>query len=642
MQKLFTYVIGVLLVCGAVSVKAQKQDRIQAIQDKLEQFSATLPQLHDKVQLSVNGVSIQDFLSALSKSSNLSISVDPKLNIRIADNFNNVTAQNVLVFLAKTYNLDISFIGTIISVDPYVDPAQSIIVPKEIKVKYNAPDNTLSVELNNDSLFSVTRKITQLSGKNILVAPALMGKKVTVFIAAAPFDNALEKIAFANEIKLVKTNDNFYLFQALGDGEENYVTGDKNIAVRKNFKPITSTGGGNLGLFVKTNASGQKVISCDATNASILDLVKTASQELGKNYFLYSDIKGTISMHITDVPYDAFMTAIFQGTDYTYRTENGIYMIGDRKLEGLRNNKVVVLQNRSIDTVQAMIPVEWKKGVEIKEFREQNTLLLSGSGPQIAELENYIKQLDQLVPMVMIEVTMVDINKSKTVTTGIKAGIADSVKTGGSVLPGINYTMGSGAINDFLNQLGGVTHLNLGHVAPNFYATINALESHDDIEVHSVPKLTTLNGHTASLSIGSTRYYLVQTQNVLPSITTPTSIFTQQYNKIEANMVINIKPVVSGDDQVTLGIKIDITDFIGTPPANAPAPTSNSKYESIIRAHDGDMLVLGGIERTEEGTSSSGIPLLSRIPIIKWLFSSRSKTNAKIVTLVFIKPTIIH
>jgi len=179
--------------------------------------------------------------------------------------------------------------------------------------------------------------------------------------------------------------------------------------------------------------------------------------------------------------------------------------------------------------------------------------------------------------------------------------------------------------------------MNLGHVVPNFYATIKALEAHDNVEVHSVPKMTTLNGHTASLSIGSTRYYLVQTQNVIQSISSPTINFTQQYNKIDANMVINIKPVVSGDDQVTLGIKIDITDFIGTPPANAPAPTSTSKYESIIRAHNEDMIVLGGLERTQESEGSSGTPILSRIPLIKYIFSTRTKTTAKVTTLVFYK-----
>jgi len=640
-KKLTLFILSTVL-CFSLEVSAQQQPRIQVIQSQLEQLSATVPGLNSTVQLSVNGVSIQEFVSALAKSNNLSINIDPKLNIRVVNNFNNVTALDILVFLAKNYNLDISFTGSIITILQYQDPSLNVHPVREIKAKYNASDNTLSLELENDSLSIVARKITQLSGKNIVVGSGLSGKRVSAFFANAPFETALEKLAFANDIKMVTTNDNFYLFQPLGENEEQYVNGDKNTAVRKVFKPIAQNAtAGNLGLFIRT-IGGQKMISLDCNNASIQDLVKSASQEMGKNYFLYSEIKGTITSHVTDISYDNFLSSLFQGTDYTYRIENGNYLIGDRKLEGLRNSKVIMLQNRSIDTVQAMIPLEWKKGVEIKEFREQNTLLLSGPGPQIAELESYIKQLDQLVPMVMIEVTLVDINKGRTVATGISAGVADSVKTGGTVLPGVNYTFGSGSINDFLNRLGGVTHLNLGHVTPNFYATINALESNSNVQVHSVPKLTTLNGHTATLSIGSKRYYLIQTQNVLPSLTNPTSIFSQQYNAVEANLVINIKPIVSGDDQVTLAIKVDITDFIGTPPTNAPPPTSTSKFESIVRAHNEDMIVLGGLEREEDSDTASGVPLLSRIPVLKWIFSSKSKTHTKIVTLVFIKPTIIH
>jgi type IV pilus assembly protein PilQ len=639
MHKKLTYIFSFLLFIS-VPVFAQQPDRIQTIQDKLEQLSATVPGLHDKVQLSVNGVSIQDFLTALSKSNGLSINIDPRLNIKVVNNFNNVTAQNILVFLAKNYNLDMSFTGSIINIAQYQDPNQNFHPVKAIKASYNSSANTLSFELDNDSLYAVARKITQVSGKNIVVTPSLLGKRVNSFVSNALFDNALEKLAYANDIKMVKTNDNFYLFQSLIDGEELYVNGDKNTAVRKTFKPLNNGSGGSVGVYSRI-VNGQKLISCDAVNASILDLVKSASQEMGKNYFLYSDIKGTITSHITDITYDNFLGSLFRGTEYTFRVENGVYLLGDRKLEGLRNTRIVQLQNRSIDTVQAMIPAEWKKGVEIKEFREQNTLLLSGSGPQINELAEYINQLDKLVPMVMIEVTMVDINKSKTNSSGITIGVADSVKTGGTLMSGFDFTFGASSINSFLDKIGG-SYMNLGHVVPNFYATIKALEAHDNVEVHSVPKMTTLNGHTASLTIGSTRYYLVQTQNVIQSISSPTINFTQQYNKIDANMVINIKPVVSGDDQVTLGIKIDITDFIGTPPANAPAPTSTSKYESIIRAHNEDMIVLGGLERTQESEGSSGTPFLSRIPIIKYFFSTRTKTTAKITTLVFIKPTIIH
>lgn len=139
----------------------------------------------------------------------------------------------------------------------------------------------------------------------------------------------------------------------------------------------------------------------------------------------------------------------------------------------------------------------------------------------------------------------------------------------------------------------------------------------------------------------TTRYYKTTTQNVITALTS-TNVYTEQYNKINADLTINIRPVVSGDDQVTLNIKVDISDFIGTPSDNAPSPTSTSKFESIIRAHNEDMIVLGGIERTENSESSSGVPILSRIPVLKWLFSSRSKVRSKVVTVVFIKPTIIH
>ncbi|MBS7565384.1 general secretion pathway protein GspD [Mucilaginibacter sp. Bleaf8] len=621
---------------------AQQQDRIQALQQKLEKLAVTVPGLNDGVQLAVTGVSLPDFLNALSKSNGLSLSVDPKLTFKVYNNFNNVTAINILIFLAKQYNLDITPIGSILYITQYQDPAANVPPPvHQVNARYNQLENTLSLELNNDTLSSVAKRITQLSNKNVVVPIALQNRLVTSFISNAPFETALEKLAYANDLKLTRTSDNFYLFQGLEDGEQLYVNSDKNTAVRKAFKPAGSNAGSQTGLYV-TTVAGQKLISADATNASILDLVKSASFETNKSYFLYSEIRGNITLHVAGVTYEHFLSALFQGTDYTFTQENGIYMIGDRKLEGLRTNKVIQLQNRAIDTVLAMIPNEWKRGVEIKEFREQNTLLLSGSKPQIAEIESLVKQIDLLVPMVLIEVTLLDIRKNRTVSTGITAGISDSIKTGGKVLPGIDYTFGSRSINDFLNKVGKITSVNLGHVTPNFYATISALEASNNVEVRSVPKLSTLNGHPATLSIGTTRYYEIKTQNVIPSLSSPTSIFTSQFNKVDANLAITIRPMVSGDDQVTLNIKVDISDFIGIPPDNAPPPTSNSKFESILRAHNEDMIVLGGIERTENSENASGVPLLSRIPVLKWLFSSRTKTRGKVVTVVFIKPTIIR
>lgn len=614
------------------------EERINAITERLNNLALTVPALNQPIKLNVSDVSVQEFLRALAQANKLNISIDPSLNFKIYNNFTNETAKNVLIFLAKEYNLQITNIGSIISVTG-IPAAKPIFSRKLLAVDYDKLKDELSVELNNDSLVEVAKKITSLSQVNIVVPSSLVGKQVTAFLSKAPIGSGLEKIAYANDLKIVKTSDQVYIFQPLGENEELYINNEKNTAVRKNIKPFAGEVAHNLN--IQSRVSGNKLlVSADAANINILNLLKAAAQETGINYFLYSELKGNISLRVMDISFDELLTAIFQNTEYTFRSDNGIYLIGERKAEGLRSSRIIQLQNRSLDTIQNMIPNEWKRGVEIKEFREQNTILLSGSSPQVNEIADFIKKLDKLVPMVLIEVTMIDVRKGKMVKTGISAGV-DTVKTGGTLFPGLNYTFGSKSINGFLSSLGKNNSVNLGRVTPNFYVTLSALETNSNVEVRSVPKLSTLNGHSATLSIGSTRYYSTTTQNVIPSLTTQT-VVTQQFTPVEANLDIDIKPIVSGDNQITLNIKVNISDFVGDPPLNAPPPTSTSKFESIVRARNEDMIVLGGIERTESSESGSGVPVLSRIPILKWLFSSKSKGTSKVVTVVFIKPTIIY
>jgi len=643
MHNRFTRLIFIFLVIGFVNISYGQQSRIATIEKKLDSLSKTVPGLNQKVQLNVIGGTIQQYLSGIASSNGLSISVDPKLNFTISDSYNDITASNILAFLAQKYNLDVSVVGSIIYVTPYQDPAQFIKpAPKEIDAKYNAADNTLSLALNNDSLVLVAKKITQVSGKNIVVPNSLQAKRVSGFIAAAPFEIAMDKLAYANEIKVVKTNDNFYVFQPLDENEELYINGDKSTAVRRTFRP--ATGGGNTGAtgVFSRMVNGQKLISADAVNAPILGLVKQASQELSKSYSIYTDLKGVIDIHVTDITYDQFLDLLFRGTNYTFQNENGIYLIGDKSIEGLRTYKAIHLQNRSIDTIVNMIPTEWKKALEIKEFREQNTILLSGSIAHIKEAESLIKELDVLVPVVLIEVTMIDFHKTRTISTGISAGVSDSVKTGGTILPGVGFTFSASSINSFLTSISKTTSINLGHVVPNFYVSLQALENNNNVDIRSVPKLSALNGHSAMLSLGSKRYYKDVTQNFYPSATTTASIFSNIYKEVNADLSIDIKPVVSGDDQVTLGIKVNVSDFTSIPTDGSPPPQSINKFETSLRVHNEDTILLGGIERTENDLTASGTPILSRIPILKWIFSSRTKTASKVTTVLFIKSTVLR
>ncbi|PRD44987.1 general secretion pathway protein GspD [Sphingobacterium haloxyli] len=629
----------------------QAEQRYQEVENRLRSLTFMVPGLNEKVKLSVSGVSLQEFVRALAESNGLNINVAPDIDAQIVNNFRDETALNVLLFLSRTYALDIQVIGSIMSISK-MQGIEPVPQPKQINITYNASDGSLGYELNNDRLVDVAQVISGTSGRNIVVPVGLQEKTVSGFMAAAPFEVALEKLAFANNLKYNRTQDGVYVFEALIPGEELFINQQKETAVRYRSSMAQQSAGmdgmqqmgapGGFTVYGQMQQEGKR-FTIQAENTPIADLIKRAAQDAEVNYFIYSPIQGQVSANVRDISFEDFLTTIFQTTAYTFRKEKDTYLIGDRKMEGLRDSRIVQLQHRSIDTVLAMIPADWRRDVEIKEFKEQNMLLLSGSSPQIKEIENYIQKLDKLVPMVLIEVTILDIRKGNTVKTGISAGIADSVvATGGSLLgQGIDFTFGAGGVNRFLSQIGRNNSFNLGRVSPNFYLTLKALEENQNVEVRAVPKLSTLNGHQANLSIGSTRYYRTETQNVIPSLQTQT-IFTEQFTPVEANMDIDIRPVVSGDDQITLNILVDITDFIGNPPDNAPPPTSTSKFESIVRARNEDMIVLGGIERMENSNTGNGVPVLSRIPVLRWLFSSREKTVSKVVSVVFIKPTIIY
>lgn len=631
-----------LLLTG--SLRAQ-EDRFQTLYQRLKDLSAQVPGLTQKTDLSISNGSLQEFLRGLAAANNLNLNISPGLTQKISNNFSDETVLNILMFLTRQYNLDMNFIGTIITVSPYNDPmANQIIPPKELKVSFNSFTQSLSLDLQNDTLLNISKKITQLTGKNIIVMPELYKKTITAYIENMPIEGALEKLAMANSFKLNITSDDAFELESL-KADEIIVTKQKeipnaNFSVHKVSKISSIPASSEIEV---SDENGKKEISLSVINIPIRDLIKNIAEQVGINYFIYSDLTGNTTANFHNLEFDRVLSLILQGTKYTYGIEKGVYMIGEKNYEGLRTKRLVQLKYRSVDSLLVMIPMELREGVEIKEFRELNGILLSGSEPQIREIENFIRQIDKTVPMIMLEVIMLDINKGKAITTGVTAGTSDSVRPGGTLIGagGLNYTFGSKDINNFINSIGLNNVFNLGHVTPNFYVNISALENNNNVNQRQTPKLSTLNGHTATLSIGNTQYYSISTQNIVGSLT-PQTVVTQQFIPVEANLSIDITPFVAGDDEVTMNISVNISNFTGTTPINQPPPTSTSKFKSIIRVKNEEMIVLGGIERTVKSETASGIPILSRIPILKWIFSSRSKSNSKVVSVVFIKPTIIY
>lgn len=294
------------------------------------------------------------------------------------------------------------------------------------------------------------------------------------------------------------------------------------------------------------------------------------------------------------------------------------------------------------EALLSVLPDEITQDLDIKIDYELNSFYVTGSGANIERFKAFVKKIDKPVPVILIEVMLIEVNRNSTVETGVSWGIGDNpVETKGGIYPTTDFTLGAKTINKVLNGFDGFGHVNIGKVVPNFFATIKAMESNGNIKIRSTPKLSTLNGHRATFSNGQTSYYAVTQRNIYGTDNPQTSEITN-YEPIDAELGLTIKPMVSGDGQVTMDIFVVQSSFGLRVAEDAPPDLSSREFTSIIRVRDQDIVVLGGLEEQEKNDSGSGVPFLARIPIIKWLFSQRKRTDSKAKLTVLIKPTVIY
>lgn len=628
---LFVFLLGI----NALSA----QDRFAEIENKMKVLAIDNPGLDNTVQSSVNGVSLQEFIRGIANTNELNISVSESLSVQVINNFSNVSVADVLLFLAKKYNLDIEFVGNIISIKQYVEPIVEIEEPqKEIQVFYYPDKDYLTLDIRGDLVEDVVKEITRKSGKNVILAPEVKSQLVSVYIKEMPFKSAIEKFAFANGLELTATEDSYFLLSKKQQLSESQ---NARRGSNRNSNNVRQERQQNLNVDLKIDENN--MISISGEELLLDDVVKLIAEKVEANYFMLSNLEGSKTINLQGLTFDEVLDKVFEATNYTYSRENGVYIIGERKSEGLRQTAVYQMEFRSIEDIIEYIPSDLQKDVELKEFPDLNSIVISGSVPQTNELIGFLEKIDQLVPVVMIEVIIVDYRKNNTISTGISAGLgkAPADPTNGTILPNAAFSFDASSVNNLIDNVNSGSSINLGKVTPNFYLSIRALEADGAIRVRSTPKLATLNGHEATLSIGNTEYYIEESNNVIGS-QNPQNIITRRYQAVNADLSVTIKPFVSGDNQITLEITVEQSDFTERISEEAPPGSVTRSFNSTLRVRNEEMILLGGLEEKSINNSGSGLPLLARIPVIKWIFGNRTRSKAKSQLNIFIKPTVIN
>jgi type IV pilus assembly protein PilQ len=482
--------------------------------------------------------------------------------------------------------------------------------------------------------------IIDKSGKNIIMSADIKTQKVSSYILNRPFDQVIEMMAKSNNLIATKDDNGFYLLEK---NTQNTLTNstDKNPTAKNKAPKLVPDAPG----FFQVDVNKTGFLDVKANVADATDLIEEAADKLKINYFFYNKPENEkASLQVENITFDDLLENIFKGKKYTFKKQNGYYLIGEQATEGLRATEIIQLENRSIESVLTSLPRVFTEKLEIKEFVELNGLIVSGAKSVLDELRVYIKQIDKVVPLVQIEVMIVQYNKSYDIQTGIKAGIDknNSKQTSGVLFPTTDVNLNGSSVNSLIDAFNGLGLIKLGKVTDAFYLNLQALENNSIIKIESTPKIATISGHEAKLAIGETSYYFEQTNQLINNGINNNVLQSGTWKSTDANLSVSIKPFVSTDENVTLNIVVEKSSFLARAGATAPPGKSTQKFESLVRVKNGEMILLGGLDELQKENSGSGVPLISRIPIIKWFFSSRKKAKSNSKLHIFIKPTIVY
>ncbi len=279
-----------------------------------------------------------------------------------------------------------------------------------------------------------------------------------------------------------------------------------------------------------------------------------------------------------------------------------------------------------------------------------NSIVVQGPPTAVEIIENLLDQVDVKADQVMISTVFGQLtlgNSSKTGVDWLRAyrgnengGLAGSSITDGPVnsvdpISLLNPITGT-ALGAFPNQTG----LSLyGKIGSSLGAYVNLLSSSSDFTVLSRPSIFVKNNQIGTISSGK-RIAIPTNSNSFSAGGVSTNV---EYRDVV--LKLEVIPLVNSEKEITLQIAL-VSDSVGkdTPIAGlGNIPEINTReLLTTVTVPNNQTIILGGLITTNEKESVTGIPLLSDIPGLGRLFSTKTKGVDRDELMIFIQPSIVN
>lgn len=174
----------------------------------------------------------------------------------------------------------------------------------------------------------------------------------------------------------------------------------------------------------------------------------------------------------------------------------------------------------------------------------------------------------------------------------------------------------------------------------HYNLVMNMLSEYGDTKIINRPRIVAVNKEEAKILVGTREAYVTSAQSQAET----TTITAESVQFIDVGVKLTVVPTIGSDGFVTMKIKPEVstvTDTLTTESGTRVPIVSTSQSESVVKVKDGSTLIIAGLLKQENIEDTSGLPKLSRMPILGNLFATKAKEKKRTELVIFITPTII-
>ncbi|WP_447979928.1 type IV pilus secretin PilQ [Candidatus Nitrospira bockiana] len=416
-------------------------------------------------------------------------------------------------------------------------------------------------------------------------------------------------------------------------------------------------------------------ISLDFQAADISNVLRLIAEVSGFNIVVGEGVKSKVTMKLVGVPWDQALDMLLKMNNLGMIREGNIVWIDTLaniarqqeeeakakesrvKAEDLVT-RIIYVQNLTAQELQTTLRQYLSPRGQLTINVGSNALVIQDTESRVAAFAELVRSLDLEVPQVQIEARIVQADTSYSRSLGVQWGIANSA--------GSNNGQGTSFVG---NPTGGFSEQQTdtkGTITRNFLVNLPAAVT----GLSSIPaagftfgKIGTRDGFTLDLRLSAGELLGLTKVIAAPKIMTvdkreakiaqgesipfqTTSLQGTQTTFVDANLELQVTPQITSRDPKEVGkqvlMKIRATrNSVGA--RSNPAGPSIDKREATtqVLVRDGETMVIGGIFVDDQRNNVAGVPYLSRIPVLGWLFKNKSETVAKQELLIFLTPTIM-